>query len=73
MAGQSVVSVNPARPGEVISRHPVASAAEVGQAVERAAGAQRDWAAVPVPARAEMISRCGEALAGRKAELATLV
>jgi acyl-CoA reductase-like NAD-dependent aldehyde dehydrogenase len=41
--------------------------------VAAAARAQRAWAGVPVPARAELIGECGRLLAERKAELATLV
>ena len=68
-----IVSVNPARPGEIVATFPSASAAEVDAAVARAAAAQLAWAEVPVPARAELIARCGVLLAERKAELSSLV
>ncbi|HTL83541.1 MAG TPA: aldehyde dehydrogenase family protein [Acidimicrobiia bacterium] len=68
-----VVSVNPAHPHEVVATYAVATVADVDQAVARAAVAQCEWAAVPVPARAEIIAGIGEQLAVRKAELATLV
>jgi acyl-CoA reductase-like NAD-dependent aldehyde dehydrogenase len=70
---QVFVSVNPARPAEVIGEYRAASAGEVGAAVDSARRAQRSWAELPVPARAEVIERCGRLLAGRKAELASLV
>ena len=73
MVASVVTSVNPARPAEQISRHPVATPADVDAAVARAADSQREWATLPVPTRAEVIARCGEALASRKAEMATLV
>ena len=66
-------SVNPARPGEVLGTRTLGGAAEVDAAVARAAAAQRAWAKVPAPARAEMIAATGEVLAARKAELAELV
>ena len=66
-------SVNPARPSEVIGTYPTYRAADVDRAVEAAAAAQRRWARVPVPARAGVISRAGEILLARKAELAELV
>jgi alpha-ketoglutaric semialdehyde dehydrogenase len=66
-------SFNPARPAEVIGRYPIATAVDVDRAVSVAASAQREWAVVPVPARAELIAGCGRILAERKAELAALV
>jgi alpha-ketoglutaric semialdehyde dehydrogenase len=68
-----VVSVNPARPGEVVATFAAASEADVDTAVMRARRAQPAWAEVPIPARAELIARIGELLAARKGELATLV
>jgi alpha-ketoglutaric semialdehyde dehydrogenase len=66
-------SVNPARPAEVLGRFAVATPDEVDHAVVSAALAQREWAKVPAPARAELIDRCGRVLAERKADLAALV
>src|SRR2546425_9855588 len=66
-------SVNPARPSEIVGTYPTMGAAEVDAAVASAEAAQRRWARVPVPARAEVIARTGAILAGRKAELAALV
>lgn len=66
-------SRNPARPAEVVGEFTVADTATVESAVARAAAAQRSWAAVPVPARAEAIAAIGEVLAGHKSELARLV
>src|SRR5256885_4697736 len=66
-------SVNPARPSEVIGTFPVQGADDVDRAVEAAAAAQRRWARVPIPARAGVITRAGEILLARKAELAELV
>ena len=66
-------SVNPARPSEVVGSFPAMGAAEVDAAVSAAADAQRRWARVPIPARAEVVARAGEVLRRRKAELAELV
>ncbi len=66
-------STNPARPAEVVGHFAVARATDVDTAVARAAAAQRDWAKVTVPARAEMIAAIGAVLAQRKAALAELV
>jgi acyl-CoA reductase-like NAD-dependent aldehyde dehydrogenase len=66
-------SVNPARPAEVIGTFATATADDVDRAVAEAAAAQRAWALVPVPARAEVIAAAGAVLTARKAELARLV
>ena len=68
-----IASVNPAHPAETVATVAVATVADVDAAVTRAADAQREWALVPVPARAELIAACGELLAQRKASLAELV
>lgn len=69
----TLTSVNPARPSEVIGTFGAADAAGVDDAVALAADAQRKWAEVPVPARADVIARAGAVLASRKEELSTLV
>ena len=66
-------SVNPARPAEVIATLPVHGATDVDTAVQAAVEAQRAWARVPVPARAEVIADCGAALRREKGRLARLV
>ncbi|HWS47758.1 MAG TPA: aldehyde dehydrogenase family protein [Acidimicrobiia bacterium] len=72
MAGE-VVSVNPARSGDVVATRRAATESDIDAAVQRAAAAQRSWAGMPIPARAEVIAACGELLAERKAELSALV
>ncbi len=66
-------SVNPARPAEVIGEYQEHGAPDVDEAVARAAAAQRSWARLPVPARAEVIAEAGRVLGRRKDELARLV
>jgi acyl-CoA reductase-like NAD-dependent aldehyde dehydrogenase len=71
--GTTFTSVNPARPAEVLGTYPEATAADVDAAVARATAAQKEWARVPAPARAEVIDHCGAILAARKADFSTLV
>ena len=66
-------STNPARPAEVVAELPLHGAGDVDTAVDRAAEAQRAWAARPVPERADAIAAVGTVLRARKAELAELV
>ncbi|HYD09324.1 MAG TPA: aldehyde dehydrogenase family protein [Acidimicrobiales bacterium] len=70
---ETYTSTNPAHPDEVIGEYPEHTAADVDAAVTRAAAAQREWARVPVPERAERIAAVGAVLAERKASLSTLV
>ena len=71
--GKTFTSVNPARPAEILGTFPESTAADVDAAVARATDAQREWAQVPAPARAEVIDQCGAILATRKADFSTLV
>lgn len=69
----TIESVNPARPAEVVAVIPESPAEVVDRAVEAATAAQKEWARVPIPERAERIAACGTLMAGRKAELSRLV
>jgi len=71
--GPTFDSTNPARPADVIATLPSSTGAAVDDAVAAAREAQREWAARPVPARAEMIAAAAEAVAARKDDLARLV
>jgi aldehyde dehydrogenase (NAD+) len=71
--GTTFTSVNPARPAEILGTYAEGTAEDVDAAVTRATDAQREWARVPAPARAEVIDRCGVILAERKAAFSTLV
>jgi aldehyde dehydrogenase (NAD+) len=66
-------STNPARPAEVVVELPSHTEADVDLAVQKAAEAQRAWAARPIPERAEAIAAAGAVLTAKKAELADLV
>jgi alpha-ketoglutaric semialdehyde dehydrogenase len=66
-------SANPARPDDLVGEYPIHGAADVDRAVAAAAEAQRSWARVPVPGRADVIAAAGRILAQRKDELTELV
>ena len=72
-AAETFATVNPARPADVLARFPDSTAEAVDAAVAAAAAAQRSWASVPIPERAERIAAVGAVLARHKASLATLV
>src|SRR5688500_11829798 len=69
----TVTSTNPAKPEDEIASYEAGTAADVDRAVAAATAAQREWARMPVPARAEIIAAAGAVLAERKAELSHLV
>src|SRR5918996_20079 len=66
-------SVNPAHPDDMVGEYPSHGAADVDAAVTRAAAAQRDWARVPAPARAEIVAAAATVIARDKEALTTLV
>jgi acyl-CoA reductase-like NAD-dependent aldehyde dehydrogenase len=66
-------SVNPAHPDDVVGEYPTHGASDVDAAVARAAAAQRDWARVPAPARAETVAAIAAVIARDKEALTTLV
>jgi alpha-ketoglutaric semialdehyde dehydrogenase len=66
-------SVNPARPDDVVGEYPSHGPADVDRAVAQAAEAQRAWARVPIPARADIVAEAGRVIAGDKQRFTTLV
>jgi len=66
-------SVNPARPDDIVGEYPTHGPADVDAAVGRAAAAQRDWARVPAPARAEVIAGAARVIARDKEAMTALV
>jgi alpha-ketoglutaric semialdehyde dehydrogenase len=66
-------SVNPAQPDDVVGEYPAHGPADVDAAVTRAAAAQRDWARVPAPARAEIVAGAAAVIARDKEAMTTLV
>jgi alpha-ketoglutaric semialdehyde dehydrogenase len=74
MADPAIVrSVNPAHPDDVVGEWKTVAVDALDGIVDRAWEAQRAWARVPPPARAEVVAACGQVLAARKGELARLV
>ena len=71
--GPSFDSTAPARPADVLATFPASGADAIDDAVEAAADAQRSWARLPVPARAEVIAAAAEVIADQKDDLARLV
>src|ERR671912_263665 len=63
----------PARPDDVVGTYPVHGPEAVDAAVARAAEAQRSWARLPIPARADVIAAAGAVLARDKQALTELV
>ena len=72
-SGETFVSTNPARTSDVIGYYQKSNAADVEDAVEAAARAQRGWAATPAPERGEILYRTAAILERRKEELAELM
>ncbi|MEN2768207.1 aldehyde dehydrogenase family protein [Ornithinibacillus xuwenensis] len=64
--------INPAT-GEAILDVPLSDAASVRDAVKAAKKAQKEWALVPAPQRAELLYRVGYILKERKEELSQLL
>lgn len=64
-------TINPAN-GELLREYPFLAAADVEAAVEKAAGAQREWASVPVEDRARLVGGAAEILRARERPLAEI-
>lgn len=71
--GETFVSTNPAHTGEVIGYYQKSTVADLEEAIDVAAKAQRRWAATPAPERGEVLLRTALLLEQRKEELATLM
>jgi aldehyde dehydrogenase (NAD+) len=68
-----IVSVNPALPGDVVTRVVPAGGIDVDRAVERAAGAARGFAALPAATRGQALHAAADALDADAAPLADLI
>jgi succinate-semialdehyde dehydrogenase/glutarate-semialdehyde dehydrogenase len=68
----TVVTLNPAT-GERLAEYPAFSAAEVDAALDRAAGVQTGWAALPFAERSAVLRRAGEVLRTEVDDLALLI
>ncbi|HEY6728840.1 MAG TPA: aldehyde dehydrogenase family protein [Polyangiaceae bacterium] len=64
---------NPANRDDVVTVAPLATASEVQEACKAAKAAQKQWARVPAPQRAQVIGRLGELLRANKEPLSRFV
>ena len=64
-----IVSVNPARPAEVVGVHPAAEAGHAEEAVRAAEAAFASWSRVPVAERAALLLKAAAMVRERKFEL----
>ena len=71
-SSESISSVNPARPDELIGMVSAATPELVERAVQAASLAQPGWTATPVAERAAILQRAAALLAERRAEFAAL-
>ncbi|MEN1969257.1 aldehyde dehydrogenase family protein [Lentibacillus sp. N15] len=69
---ETTAVINPAN-GETVVHVPLSDAARVDQAAKAAKTAQKEWALVPAPQRAEVLFRVGTLLKERKERLAQLL
>ncbi|OQP05671.1 aldehyde dehydrogenase [Geobacillus sp. 46C-IIa] len=72
LSGQWAPVVNPAN-GETIGEAALSAAADVDAAVQAAKAAQKKWALVPAPKRADVLYKVGLLLKERKEQLARLL
>jgi len=69
-SGEWFADRNPAELDEIVAEFPVSGPSEAAQAARAAAEAQREWAALPAPARGEVLRRAAELLEARKDDVA---
>ena len=72
-AGPTYARRNPANRDDVVTVAPLSSRDEVREACEKARSAQREWAHVPAPQRAQVLGRLAELLRREKEVLARFV
>lgn len=70
--GETAPVINPAT-GETIVEVPLSDASSVDNAVKAATKAQKEWALVPAPMRAEVLYRVGSIMKERKERLSQLL
>ncbi len=64
-----IVSINPAKPDEVVGTTAMASEAEAQRAIDAAAAAYPDWARRSAKDRAELVHRIGDLISERKFDM----
>ncbi|GCF07463.1 aldehyde dehydrogenase family protein [Dictyobacter arantiisoli] len=72
-SGETFASTNPAHTQEIVGHFQLSNVADLEDAVEAAAQAQRAWAATPAPGRGDILLRTALLLEQRKEELARLM
>src|SRR5699024_5984885 len=73
VAGTDFTEVHNPATGEIIVHVPLSSEQAVAEAVEAAKRAQKEWALVPAPQRAEVLYEVGALMKERKEHLAKLL
>lgn len=73
ITAQTFENRNPADTREIVARYPMSGSVEAAQAIEAAAAAQVGWGRQTSVARGRVLSKAGQILEGRKAELAELL
>jgi len=68
--GETITSVNPSSPTEIVGRVPVAGREEADQALETARGFFAEWQATPAKDRASVLFRAASIMRQRRLELA---
>lgn len=71
--GGTLASTNPARLGETVAEVRLGDASTFVEACRAAREAQREWAAVPAPIRAQVVKKIGRLVEDNKEALARLV
>jgi 1-pyrroline-5-carboxylate dehydrogenase len=66
---ERIVSINPAKPDEVVGTTACASEAEAQLALDAATEAFAEWSRRPAPERAELVHHLGDLIAERKLEM----
>ncbi|MEX2526480.1 MAG: aldehyde dehydrogenase family protein [Gemmatimonadota bacterium] len=72
LSGETFPNRNPARWDEILGHFPRSSTDDVDAAVAAARDGFRIWGATPAPARGDVLRRCGDILAARKDEIASV-
>ncbi len=72
-SGETFVSTNPAHLSEIVGQYQKSRREDLEEAIAAAVKAQPSWAAMPAPARGEILYRAAQVFAQRKEELAELM
>ncbi len=73
MSAQSLISLSPQAPGEIVGEYPTTPASVIPAAFARARSAQHEWWAAGAPARAQALAGAAERLLARSDQATALV